>query len=202
MVQTSLPVFASSATSTASPAAKNTLSPIQRDAAAGRVQQRSTSSGSGRLIAPQQRAGLRVDRDHLIARRRDEHHAVVDDRRRLVTVGHAGREHPHRLQPRDVVRRDLIERAVAPAVVGAPDHQPVAVLRLLQPLGGDGRVVLQDRRKRRRWRRLRDYCARGQNHDQRDQLLHCASSLVGRPFQGRRVGAPERPARLRLKPHS
>ena len=49
----------------------------------------------------------------------------------------------------DVAGRDLVQRAVAPAVVGAPDHQPVAVLGLLQPLGGHRLVVLQDRRNRR-----------------------------------------------------
>ena len=99
------------------------------------------------------RAGLRVERDHLVARRRDEHHAVVDDRRRLVAVGDAGGDHPRRLQPRDVGRRDLIERAVAPAVVGAPDHQPVAGVGILQALGRHRLVVPQHGRHRRRRRR-------------------------------------------------
>src|SRR6185436_18400270 len=44
-----------------------------------------------------------------------------------------------------VLRRDLLERTVAPAVVGSPDHQPVAVFRLLQALRRYRFIVLQNR---------------------------------------------------------
>ena len=59
---------------------------VQRDAAAGPVQHDDVLGPAGCCVAPEKRAGFRVDRDHLVARRRDEHHAVVDDRRRLVAV--------------------------------------------------------------------------------------------------------------------
>ena len=74
----------------------------------------------------------------------------------LLTIGGASwpliwpvEKDPHRLQPVDIAARDLIERAVAPAVIGAPDHQPVAVFGVLQALGRDRLVVLQNRRNGR-----------------------------------------------------
>ena len=85
-----------------------------------------------------------VERDHLVVRRGHEHHAVVDHGRRLVNARLARVDHPHRLQPADVAGVDLIERAVAPAVVRAPDHQPVAVVGFEEALCRDGLVVLQD----------------------------------------------------------
>ena len=65
---------------------------------------------------------------------------------RLVALHRAGRKRPHRLQARDVLRRELLERAEAPSVVGAPDHQPVPVVGTLQPIRRDRLVVLKGRR--------------------------------------------------------
>src|SRR5439155_26241036 len=70
-----------------------------------------------------------------------------------------GRQGPHWLEPGGIVGRDLRERAVAPAIVSAAVHQPVAVFRLLEPIGGYRLIVLQNRRYRRwgigfrEWRR-------------------------------------------------
>ena len=130
-VQTSLPVFASSATSTRLAGGEEHLVAVERDAAAGvgcsddDVRRRAAAGSATAACRSSRRCAITwlpgVD---------DEHHAVVDDRRRLVAVARRrSANDPHRLQPRDVRRRDLVERAVAPAVVGAADHQPVAVGR-------------------------------------------------------------------------
>src|SRR5262249_16451987 len=58
-----------------------------------------------------------------------KHHAVVDDRRRLMALRLPGGKTPNRLQPAHVVAVDRFERTVTPAVIGAAKHQPVAVLR-------------------------------------------------------------------------
>ncbi len=68
----------------------------------------------------------------------------------------AGGEAPDRLQPTDVVASDLIQRAVTPAVKGTAEHQPIAILRFFQSLGGDRRVVLKNIRHWSRRRRCRD----------------------------------------------
>jgi hypothetical protein len=56
----------------------------------------------------------------------------------------AGRHAPDELQARGIVRRDLLQRAEAPAVIGAAEQQPVGILRVLQPFRCDRRVLLQD----------------------------------------------------------
>ncbi len=109
---------------------KEHLVAVQADAAVGRMQLRHVL-GDRPLVAPQNAPGLGVDRQELVARGRDEHHAVVDHRRRLMAFDLAGGEAPDRLQAADILRRDLGERAVAPAVVGAPEQQPVAVFGFL-----------------------------------------------------------------------
>ena len=123
---------------------------VQRDAPVRRVPHAQVRRQS-MPITPQQVAGRGIEREHLVERRRDEHHAVVDDRRRLVALGGAGRHRPHRHEVFDIACRDVVERAVAPRVVGAQIHQPVAVFRPDQALvrdravradglcGGDGR---------------------------------------------------------------
>ena len=93
------------------------------------------------LVAPDEVTGLRAERDDLLLRRRDEHDAVVDDRRRLMALGHAGGVAPHRHQLPDVGRRDLIERAVTPTTIVAAVHEPVVRLGIEQPLLGHGRVA-------------------------------------------------------------
>src|SRR5439155_3619579 len=46
----------------------------------------------------------------------------------------------------DILRRDLLQRTVSPAIIRAAYRQPVAVLRFLKTIGGDWLVILQDRR--------------------------------------------------------
>ena len=100
-------------------------------------------------VAPQEIAGRRIEREHLKAAvvlgHGDEHVSVVDDGRRLVVPIGAGGEGPYRLEGGDVGGRDPIERAVAPAVVGAAVHRPVARLGIQKPLGGHRRVLRTDR---------------------------------------------------------
>ena len=66
---------------------------VERDAAVGFVRHRHRRRARP-PIAPQQVAGLDVDRDDLIVGTRDEHHAAVDDRRGLMHARFGGREHP------------------------------------------------------------------------------------------------------------
>ena len=82
-------------------------------------------------ILPDQVAGRAIDRLHLVGIVEDVEHAVMHDRRGL---GGARRERPGpgHLQILDVVLVDLVERAVAPAVIGAPPHQPVGRIGLEQ----------------------------------------------------------------------
>ena len=77
---------------------------VQRDAALG-VVQGAEALGQLALVLPDQIAGPGVEREELVVRRGDEHDAVVDDRRRLVARGDAGRVAPHRGQVLDVVGR-------------------------------------------------------------------------------------------------
>ena len=67
------------------------------------------------LVLPEQRAGLRVERLHVVAAVRHVHDAVVDERRRLLDA-RPERVRPHLRELRDVALVDLVERAVAPAV--------------------------------------------------------------------------------------
>ncbi len=79
---------------------------VQRDAALG-VVQRAEAFGQLALVAPDQVAGLGVERQDLVVGRGDVHDAVVDDRRRLVAGIDAGRVAPDRRQVLDVVGVDL-----------------------------------------------------------------------------------------------
>src|SRR5690606_28369520 len=55
--------------------------------------------------------------------------------------GDAGRDGPYRTKVFHVLGIDLIERTVPPAVVRAPIQEPVAGLRVHEPLVGDDAVV-------------------------------------------------------------
>src|SRR5262249_32275030 len=102
---------------------------------------------------------------------------------------------------------DFLERAKAPAVVAAAEMEPVAVLGLLQPLGRDRRVFLQDLRhrpghRRRRDRRdglrhLRRWTGQTGSHEDRGRtdalpqypgIDHDVSSFVLFAFRGRLSG--------------
>ena len=104
------------------------------------------------LVAPEQVARLGVEREDLLLRGRHEHDAVVDDRWRLVALGHAGRERPDRHELLDVRRGDPVEGTVPPAAIVAPVHQPIVRLRVEEPLLGH-RAVLAHALLRREHRR-------------------------------------------------
>ena len=119
--------------------------PVQRHAAVHLVAVLGRILRQLQDVAPQEIAGRRIERQHLKAAvvqgHGDEHVPVVDDGRRLVVPAGAGGEGPHRLEGGDVGRRDAIERAVAPAVVGAAVHRPVVRLGIQQTLGGQRGVA-------------------------------------------------------------
>src|SRR6218665_3595287 len=96
---------------------------VQGDAAV-RAVQRAQALGHFAHELPQQLAGLGVVGDDLVVRRGDEHVLAVDDGGRLVARVDAGGGRPHRAQPLDVGRRDLLQRGVAPARVVALGQQP------------------------------------------------------------------------------
>ena len=184
---------------------------IKTDAAIGRMQ-RNHVFGERALVTPQHFAGLGFEREQLVAGRRREHHAVVHDRRRLMAFDLSGGEAPDRLQAAHILRRDVRERAVTPTIVGAAEHQPVAVLRLFQPLGGDRRIFLQDVRHRSRRRRGRGRCDHllrrsmrdssccehgGDTHASHENLGHChdvsSCSFSFSPSTMHRVGSASMP---------
>src|SRR5262245_4136137 len=126
---------------------------VKGDPAAGVVQHAETL-GHLPLVSPQQLAAASLRRDDLIVGRGDEHDAVVDEKRGLMTGIDAGGQRPHRGQLLHVLRVDLIERTVRPALIVAASHQPVACFRLGEPLIGDRAIsgdplgIRQDGRQR------------------------------------------------------
>ena len=92
--------------------------------ASGLPRSATSFAGRSRLYCQMQVAGRGVERLDLVGIVEDEQHAVMHDRRRLGGAG-GQRPGPGDLQVLDVALVDLVERAVAPAVVGAPPHQPV-----------------------------------------------------------------------------
>ena len=88
-------------------------------------------------VLPQQVAGHGVDRLQVIVRVRHEQHAAVRQRRPLLGPRRQG-PRPYQLQIADVVAIHLVERAVAPTVLRAAPHQPVARRRILEHGVGDG----------------------------------------------------------------
>ena len=108
-------------------------------------------------VFPDARPVADVERFDEVARLHQEHHAVVDERRRfLAALRH--RPGPRQAQAAHVGRVDLIERAVPPVTVGPPPHQPVAGRRVDQHLLGHGLVVALARLRCRG-------CAREQQRD-------------------------------------
>ena len=114
---------------------------IDRHVAVGEIAAVGQHLGRQRaLVFPDQVAGGAVERLHLVGIVEDVDDAVVRDRGHLGgTIGH--RPGPGHLQVLHIVLVDLLERAVAVAVIGAPPHQPIAVRRIEQHLVGDGRQV-------------------------------------------------------------
>ena len=95
-----------------------------------------------RARLPDQTARFAVERLDDVARRREIDDAVVHDRGRLVRTRIVHRPHPLQLQVLHVGGGDLIQRAVAVAVIVPPEDEPVARRRVLQHLRRDGHVVL------------------------------------------------------------
>ena len=92
----------------------------------------------GRLapVVPEHVPGCRVEGLDVVVVVGEVHHAVVDQRLRLLRpVVH--RPHPRHLQQVHVVAVDLVERAVGLEVVGPVGHQPVAGVGAPQHLVGD-----------------------------------------------------------------
>ena len=95
------------------------------------------------FVLPDQLAGAAVERLDDVARVDQIDDAVVDERHGLVRAAlFADRPDPGELQILDVVARDLVERAVAPALIVAARHQPVAGGRVAQHRVGHRDVVL------------------------------------------------------------
>ena len=80
------------------------------------------------LVVPEFLAGLRVDRVHVVERRRKEHHAVDHDRRGLHRLEHGGLEDERGRELRDVSGVDLRAGVVARLLVAAVRMQPVVRL--------------------------------------------------------------------------
>ena len=95
------------------------------------------------VVLPDQLAGARVERLQDVRGVDQIDDAVVHERHRFArAAAFVHRPHPHELQILDVVAGDLRQRAVAPALVVAPRHQPVAGIRIAQHLVGHRYVVL------------------------------------------------------------
>ena len=110
-------------------------------------------------MLPEQVSRPCVQRLHRVGHvRRQEHHAVVHDRRDLLSHSIFERPRPFQLKEARVLRRNLCERTVVPARVRPVVHQPIAIGRIREHLGGDGAVTLNrawygqahSRRRRRR----------------------------------------------------
>ena len=94
------------------------------------------------MVLPDQVACFRVERLYGVHRVGQVHDAVMNDGRRLVRLPLVHRPDPRELQLFHVVVRHLRQRAVAPAHVIPPDHQPVAWIGIAEHLVGDGHEVL------------------------------------------------------------
>ena len=88
-------------------------------------------------VLPDQVAAASVDRLHHRTDARQVQDAVVRDWRRRVPAALGQRPHPRQLQLADVAAVDPVEGAVAPRLVIAADHQPVARILIAQHSVGD-----------------------------------------------------------------
>ena len=126
--------------------------------------------GAGAVL-PDQVAGCRIERLNDAARIRQIHDAVVDERRRLLRAGVVHRPRPRELKLPDVLAGDLIERAVAPGVVGAPPVQPVAGRGIAQHRLGDRTEALD--------LRIEQETARHENGRNKRRDSHCHGASRG-----------------------
>ena len=91
------------------------------------------------FILPDQLAVGRVECLDCVVGVLDVHDPVMDHRSLLCPPPRRQAPGPSQPEIADVVLVDLVERAVTPAVVSAPPHQPVAIGRVEQHLVGDRR---------------------------------------------------------------
>ena len=88
-------------------------------------------------VFPEQISGGRVERLNDAARVGKIHDAVVDERRPFLSASIVHRPGPREVKLLDVPAGDLIERAIAPGVVGAAPVRPVARRRIAKRRFGD-----------------------------------------------------------------
>jgi hypothetical protein len=106
-------------------------------------------------VFPEQISGPSVERVHDVVRLREIHDAVADKRGSLL-IAELLRPGPGELQVADIAFVDLVERAVSPAVIRAPPHEPV--IRT-----GIGRDFVANRREAFRQGWFRDRTGRAQH---------------------------------------
>ena len=131
--------------------------------------------GDVAAVLPPQVAGHGVDGLHVVPRVRHEQHAAVGQRGPLLRALGQG-SGPHELQVADVVAVHLVERAVAPAVLRAAPHEPVARRRVLEHGVGDGHETLIFDGLRRHEGRERH---EGKHHKQESKTLSEHRTLPG-----------------------
>ncbi len=138
------------------------------------------------VIDPEHAAGLRIERHDVVGRLRQVHDAVDDERRGFERLQRLRLKHPLQLEVLRVGGRDLLQRAVALAHVGAGIGQPVLRLAggLRKALGGD----LGTRRPRRissetaKSSRARHPAAHSDPTFQRDEVTDDVRNLLLRQF--------------------
>ena len=156
------------------------LVPVERTVAAD-AGERSAVLHLLAAVLPDARTVADVHRLDEVARLHQEHHAVVDQRRRFLTALRH-RPGPRQAQAAHVGRVDLVEGAVPPVAVGPPPHQPVAGRRADQHLLGHGLIVA------RAWLRRRG-CAREQQDDDDTEPTNRRSHLFAATTAAPTAGA-------------
>jgi hypothetical protein len=93
----------------------------------------------GRQILPEERATGRIEREHLVMRGDEIHHAIDDQRRGLKAIGGiTGLEDPGGGEARDARGVDVIERAVTPGRLRAAIVGPIGAGGSIERLRAGG----------------------------------------------------------------
>jgi hypothetical protein len=90
------------------------------------------------LVVPNEVAILRIERLDEVAGVRKVHDAVIDQRSGLLTSSCDHSSRPDHAQLRDIILIDLVQRAVSPAILSTPPHEPVCGIRLFEHRVRDG----------------------------------------------------------------
>ncbi len=91
-------------------------------------------------VTPKLGTRLGIKRNDVIAGGCYEHTPVIDDRRRFVGFNQIGAQRPGQRQFVDIAWRDLLQWAKARAVVCPAIHEPIARVRVHEPIIRDRRV--------------------------------------------------------------